>query len=316
MLAVPAVQAEKARRPFVAYHASWYEPPAKEGSATRLARLPSYITHVALSFVRPDLAYPGGLNLDGTGLEYKLSGEVLRDAVRELKARNPDTKVLLAVGGANYHGWSAFDPDALARLVSDLGADGVDIDFEPRDPACITLGGRIACATDAQFIDIVEQTRAALPRPLTVSAAGWSVGAFGEGDFADAPPRSPWRGSMLRLLRSPAAASLDLVSIMSYDAGPQFRPDQALRAYRAAWKGQLALGIQVLPGSSGGPRFTLGYTESVLRAVRNDPQAGAMLYALNEVPEGKPGPDNPDYRSLSAAICFSLELGDCAQPVP
>lgn len=303
-------------RPFLAYHASWYEVAATRASQTTLARLPGYLTHVALSFVKPDLAYPGGLQLEGTGLQYPYGGAVLKEAIALLKQRQPEMRVLLSVGGATYHGWDRLDEAALARLVRDLGADGVDIDFEPTNPECTRVSGRMRCADDALSIDIVRRLRAALPRPLVLSVAGWSVGAYGEGAFADAPPTSPWRGSLLALLQSQAAEDLDLVSIMSYDAGPAFRPAQAFRAYRAVWKGPLALGVSVMPASNGGPRFTVDYTGAMLTEILRDRQGGAMLYALREVPPGPPGPDNPDYRTLSALICLVLEKAGCDAPMP
>lgn len=316
LTAATQVRAQQAERPFVAYHASWYEVAAAAPEQTTLARLPGYLTHVALSFVKPDLVYAGGLDLAQTGLQYPYPGAVLKDAIALLKQRQPELRVLLSVGGATYHGWDRLDEAALARLVRDLGADGVDIDFEPTDPRCMPVAGRMRCADDALWVSLVQRLRAALPRPYTLSVAGWSVGAYGEGAFSDARPRSAWTGSMLALLRSPVAAELDLVSIMSYDAGPAYRPDQAFRAYRALWKGPLALGIAVLPASNGGPRFTIDYTARTLDAVRADPRGGAMLYALNEVPPGKPGPDNPDYRSLAALICLTLGRPGCDAPMP
>nr|WP_272482970.1 glycosyl hydrolase family 18 protein [Ancylobacter moscoviensis] len=315
LLAGGSLRAEPAR-PFLAYHASWYEVAAGRAEETTLARLPGYLTHVALSFVKPDLIYQGGLDLSATGLQYPYSGAVLKEAIALLKARQPQLRVLLSVGGATYHGWDRLDEAALARLVRDLGADGVDIDFEPTDPRCVPVNGRVRCADDAFSIDIARRLRTALPRPHVISAAGWSVGAYGEGAFADAPPRSPWRGAMLALLRSPAAEGLDLVSIMSYDAGPSYRPDQAFRAYRAVWKGPLALGFAVLPPSNGGPRATIESTAATLSAVLADPKAGAMLYALRDVPPGPPGPDNPDYRSLATLICVTLDKPGCDVPMP
>ncbi|WP_035716457.1 glycosyl hydrolase family 18 protein [Azorhizobium doebereinerae] len=304
------------QRPFVAYHTSWSEIATAEPEETSLARLPGYYSHVALSFAKPDLSYAGDLDLKGTGLLYPYSGAVLKAAIVRLKARHPDTRVLVAVGGWGQFAWDRLDAPALARLVRDLGADGVDIDYETDAPGCVLAARRVTCPDDALAVRVVEQIRAVLPRPFVVTAAGWSVGAYGEGEFASAPPRSPWTGSMLAVLRAPVARELDLISIMSYDAGPSYRPEQAFRAYRSLYKGPLALGIQVEPGTSGGPRFTLGYTVRMLRAVLNDPQAGAMLYGLRLTPPGPPGPDNPDYRDLSVAVCVTLALPDCAQPVP
>jgi len=309
--------ARAAERPFLAYHASWYEVAASDPAATSIARLPGYITHLALAFAKPDLTYAGDLDLKGTGLQYPYSGQVLKAAIALLKARVPAMKVLVSVGGWNYPGWDRLDAAALARLVTDLGADGVDVDYETHAPRCAPAsGGRVACPGDALSIQVVEEIRRALPRPFVVSAAVWSVGAYGEGAFASALPRGPYAGVSLALLRSPALAALDLLSIMSYDAGPAFRPDQAFRAYRAYWKGPLALGVQVMPGASGSPRFTLDYTVRMLDGVLGDPAAGAMLYALREEPPGPRGPDNPDYRDLSVAICVTLGLADCAAHMP
>lgn len=314
-LSGPPASAEPAR-PFLAYHPSWYEPDASQAQETTLARLPGYLTHVALSFAKPDLTYAGGLDLAGTGLEYRPSGAVIKSAIALLKARNPGTRVLVAVGGSTYTGWDNLAPAAIGRLVRNLGADGVDIDFEPRAPACSPQAGTVKCATDALLVDVVRRLRAELPRPYVVSLAGWSVGAYGAGDFATAPPASPWRGSLLGVFASPVARELDLVSIMSYDAGPSYDPAQAFRAYRAVWKGPLALGVSVMPSGHGDPRFTVARTAQLLRTVTGDPLAGAMLYALLETPPGPPGPDNPDYRALAVAICVSLNLPACDAPIP
>src|SRR5690606_20879920 len=150
--------------------------------------------------------------------------------------------------------------------VRDIGADGVDIDFEPSNPDCRRGGDeRIACRSDARWQEYVSRLRAVLPRPFLLTVPGWSVGAYGEGRFADARPPSPWTGSMLSLLRSDQAANLDLVSIMAYDAGPAFDPLEALAAYREHWKGPLALGVQVMPPIHGGPRMTADAARSLMK---------------------------------------------------
>ena len=313
-----AAAAEAERRPFLAYLASWAEVATQDPEKTLLARLPGAISHVALGFVKPDLAYAGDLDLSGTGFAFPFSGAVLKAAIAALKAQHPDTKVLLAVGGWGYFGWDARDFRALAHLVSDLGADGVDLDYETADSGCArTPDGRIACADDARAIAVLTDLRAALPRPHVVSLAGWSVGAYGEGAFAASQPRyGPYVGMMRALLKSEAARGLDLVSVMSYDAGPTYQPLEAFRAYRSLWPGPLALGIQVMPSEAGGPRFTVARTVKLLQEVLADPKAGAMLYGLGLVPPGPTGPDNPDYRSLARAICVSLGLAGCDAPVP
>lgn len=312
---VPA-RAASSDRLFLAYHASWYEVQTSVAADTSLARLPGYLTHVVLSFVKPDLIYHGDLDLKGTGLLYPFSGSVLKEAVALLKQRHPHIKVLISVGGWGYFAWDKLDAPALARLVRDLGADGVDVDYETPDGQCAPRGQTMSCPGDAMSISVVEQVRAELPRPFVVGTAGWSVGAYGAGEFRSAVPRSPWTGVMLALLNSPTAAKLDLVSIMSYDAGPNYSPQEAFRAYRRVWKGPLLVGIQVEPGTSGGPRFTVDYTTRLLESVSSDPRAGAMLYALRLKPPGTIGPDNPDARYLAPAICAALDLKNCSEPVP
>jgi hypothetical protein len=44
----------------------------------------------------------GSLSFTGTGLEFSSAGATVRDAVALLKARQPNTRVLLGVGGATY----------------------------------------------------------------------------------------------------------------------------------------------------------------------------------------------------------------------
>lgn len=300
-------------RPFLAYHASWYEVAATRAEDTTIARLPGYITVLALAFAKPDARYEGDLDLSGSGLQYPYSGQVLKRAVALLKRRNPQTKVILAVGGSGYPGWKQLDEGSIARLVQDLGLNGVDVDFEPLDPQCAAgQNGRIGCASDGDWVTYVDRLREALPRPLFLSVPGWSVGAYGEGEFAAALPRSPWAGVMLNLLRSPSAAKIDLVSIMAYEAGPSFRPGIAFRAYRTYWDGPLAIGMPVVSTNDNLPALTARILESVTMR----PRAGAMLYALQLSPPGAIGPDNPDGRMLAQRICVALDGEGCSQPVP
>lgn len=121
---------------------------------------------------------------------------------------------------------------------------------------------------------------------------------------------------MIGLLRSPAAADIDLISIMSYDAGPSYRPDEAFQAYRSYWRGPLALGVAVTQSVPGDPRFTLSRIQQMLAGIMGDPKAGAMLYALLVESPGPPGPDNPDYRAQATAICIILGKQGCDASLP
>lgn len=304
-------------RPFLGYHESWWEVPATGPAATRLAAIPGYVNIVALSFARPDMTYAGALELGGTGLQYPYDGRVLKGAVALLRQRQPGTRIILSVGGSAYPAWHRLNADAVARLVGDVGLDGIDIDFEPAEPGCRTEGGRIRCASDRDFADIVSRLRRVLPRPAIIAVAGWSVAAFGEGAWIDAQPRSRYSGMMLNLLRGPAAADIDLVSIMAYEAGPSFKPWEAFQAYRAVWRGPLALGFHVPPQRQPNePVHTQSFIADMTARVRQDPAGGVMLYSLSAMPPGQITPDNPDARTAAAAICRTLQLPGCGQPLP
>ncbi|WP_207482937.1 glycoside hydrolase family 18 protein [Arenibaculum pallidiluteum] len=304
-------------RPFLVYHESWYERPATHGAATTLSILPAYMNMVALAFVRPDLVYAGGLDLQGTGLQYQFTGTVLRDAIAILKRDHPQTRVLLAIGGATYTNWRRLDAEAVARLVRDLGADGVDIDLEPPPPQCAAdAAGKVRCLSDGVWLGAVRLLRAALPRPYLLTVPGWSVGAYGEGEWRNEPPASPYTGMLLPLLNAPEAASIDLVSIMAYDAGPSFDRWQAFRAYRQVWAGPLALGVQVRTDAAAEPSITAAEAEQLARRVADEPRAGMMLYPLLARPPGAVGPENPDGRLLARALCRGLGSDGCEQSLP
>jgi hypothetical protein len=113
------------------------------------------------------------------------------------------------------------------------------------------------------------------------------------------------------------AREIDAISIMGYDAGPSFDPVRAALAYRHYWPGALAVGVPVLAGTNGGPRFTESYTRQILTQVLRQPDTGAMLYALRETPPGALTNNNPDYRMLARTICSVLTNAEaCAEPVP
>ncbi len=296
----------------VAYHDSWNELPATSAEQSSLASLPAYITVVNLAFARPDLVYEGDLDLSRTGLEYRYSGRILLDSIALLKSRHPGTRVLLSVGGSAYENWAHFDEAAAARLVHDLGVDGIDLDFEPRDPGCIAGPDQlIRCRTDWAWSNLVARIRAVLPRPFVLTAAVWSVGAYGEDEFRGAQPGGRYTGLMLRFLRSPQAAQLDMLSIDAYDAGARFDPLQAFQAYRSVWPGMLSLGLAVQRTGGSGPFYTASEASELAHAVARDARGGMMLYPLLAVPEGPGSTSRPDGRALALAMCLGMDLSDC-----
>ena len=68
------------------------------------------------------------------------------------------------------------------------------------------------CSSDREFTSIIRRLRAALPRPrYTLTAARWSVGAYGQGVWRDAEPIAARTGMSVNPLRavSRGAAGLD-----------------------------------------------------------------------------------------------------------
>ena len=310
---------ELPRKLLMVYEDSWWENAAQTPAQTALASLPGYINLVVLAASQPDMAYAGGLDLGKTGFSFKLSGPVLRDSIALLKSRHPETRVLVGVGNGLYSGWAKMNEAAIARLVHDLGADGVDVDYEPEAQCKPGPDGRVACDTDRQFIDVVTRIRRALPRPLLMTVAGWHVGAYGEGEYRDAPPaHSPHAGVMLALFRDAKAASgIDLVSIDAYDAGTTYDPMQAYRAYRKVWPGRLALGVEVPMRNATGPFYTVKRTEELAREVAKDPKGGMMVYSMLEPPFPLPATvDHPTGAMLEQAACRGLEMTGCDLPAP
>jgi chitinase len=82
------------------YYESWSDSWAGSAATSKLANLPSYVNMVLLSFMQPDATYSGGVTWAGTGIQFSSDASVIKDSIALLKARNPSTKILIAVGGA------------------------------------------------------------------------------------------------------------------------------------------------------------------------------------------------------------------------
>jgi chitinase len=225
-------------------------------------------------------------------------------------------KVLLSVGGSGYNkSWDKFSAEPLARLVKALGADGVDLDYEPPAPNCASaaIGGQstFRCASEDVWVRAIRETRALLPRPYLVSVQAWSVGAYGAGKFSGEIPISPWTGSMLWLNRLPEAKEIDVVAVMAYDAGPTLDPERAFAAYRAVWPGQLLLGIEIPAEGSKELHPPVARIKKFAADQAKDPLGGILLYAVTEEVKDGPSLNKPDGEVAAQAICQGLGRKDC-----
>lgn len=291
---------------FVGYYQTWSDSWKANGADTVLAKLPGYVNVVNLSFAEPNMSYSAGsLSLGGTGIGVPYDGPTLKAAVAALHQAHPNTKVMLSVGGATFPNWSTFNPGSVAAFVKDFGLDGVDIDYEPATANCSNNGGTVSCPSDGEYVNVVKSMRAALPHPYWISIAAWSVGAYGEGAWANAPPASAYTGLSLAVLKQ-AGSALDLVNVMSYDASPAFSPTQALAAYQHYYSGRIAMGIEVPPEAWGGHVETVGEIDTLADAVNASGAAGLMLWSIQ-----KPGPA----QQFATEMCSKLSLGNCSQPM-
>jgi chitinase len=296
---------------FVGYYESWSDSYAgSNGADAPLAHLPSYVNVVNVSFMQPDTTYqPGSLVLRGTTfLDIQYDGPTLKAAIAALHQANPNTRVLISVGGATLYNWGSFHPNAVAALVQDFGFDGVDLDYEPGTPNCTVGNAGVTCPTDAEYISVVNAMRAAMPRPKILSAAVWSVGAYGEGQWAKSQPMgSASTGIALALLKDPkASAALDLLTVMSYDAGPTYDPKEALAAYHHYFPGKIAMGIEVPPEAWGGHVETTAEIDSLADAVSAGGGAGLMLWAIQKPSQAQ---------VFATEMCNKLGLSSCTSPM-
>lgn len=299
---------------FVGYFQSWSEKWSDRPEQLQLANIAPYVNMVIVSFMRPDAIYHGNFNLADTGLDFSADGAVVKGAIAALKQRNPKTKVLVAVGGATYHNFAALNPSAIASVVQDFGFDGVDIDYEPFDTAqCSVVDGQVTCTSDAEYRRIVREIRQVLPKPYLVTVAAWSIGAYGEGQWATSKPQGALTGLLLNLLRSPDADLIDQINVMSYDAGPDYSPEEALAAYQNYFKGKIVMGVEVPPEGWGGHVYTLTKVQQLNQAVIDRQAAGTMLWSLQKPPNGTPTEDNPDAEMIARTTCEVLSLGNCTQ---
>ena len=78
-----------------------------------------------MSFAQPDCTYTkGSYQLQGTGLSFSSDGPTVKAAIAALKAAQPNTRVMLAVGGATYTNFAGMNVQCIKNIVDDFGFDG------------------------------------------------------------------------------------------------------------------------------------------------------------------------------------------------
>ncbi|WP_233071885.1 glycosyl hydrolase family 18 protein [Motilimonas eburnea] len=117
---------------------NWHKP-----AHSKLANVPSYISHIILSFVSPQLSFDGDLDAKVSDVFFEGESQQLQDdsgsgsggaTLKQLKACLALThgqQVLVSVGGEIGGEFDDSEFDNIALLVAELGLDGIDIDYEP-----------------------------------------------------------------------------------------------------------------------------------------------------------------------------------------
>jgi hypothetical protein len=290
-------------RPMVVYYESW----SADSAANDIIELPEFVTHLMISFVKPEASYNGNLNLSDTGLNLPYSGETLKNAVKMAKQNNPSLHVLLAVGGATYHHWELLNANALVALVNDLGLDGIDIDYEAPQP-----NGDLVNQVTAQL-------RNALPDDKELTMAVMHVAAYGRDEWTHSQPTgSVWTGFLHEIL--PALENINMINVMSYDAGSSYDVMEAYEAFDFYYHDVIAMGMQVPPEAWGEHVWTVDKVESVAALLLKNQTDGFMLWSMHKDNEhvSDTNPDFPSANLLATTACNSLSLTEptiCTKPI-
>ncbi|NCT85586.1 MAG: glycoside hydrolase family 18 protein [Comamonadaceae bacterium] len=190
---------------------------------------PGRVTHLLYAFLlicgegqrKEDAAACAGQ--PAFGIAPHADQQTFSAAFERLKARDPQVQVLASVGGwggsdpffhlaATPQGRAAFVQQAVAWLRAHPGFDGLDIDWEHPGSNGAANGPRLGSPADGErFVALLQDLRAAL------DALGRETGRR----YALTAAVNTSRVQMARMPMGPAARSLDLVFMMSYDfAGP------------------------------------------------------------------------------------------------
>ena len=301
---------------YVGYYPSWASSALSGGKIEKIATLPAYINVLILSFMFPDAQYTGNLDISATGLQFTTAGSVLKDSITALKKRNPNTKVMVAVGGATYTNWAALNETAIVKFVKDFGLDGVDVDYEPLGTSCKSKNGSVSCTTDSEFISVVTRLRKALPSPYLISIAADSIAGYGYGNFTNSKPVGSHTGQAVNMLLSPIATSVDWVNIMGYNGGSTYDPTEAFLAFNGLLPGKVVLGVQVPPEPYPGHTLTLDEVDKLSSFVSSNGGRGMMIWNIRKIPtRGPASPVNPNPQMISDVICTKFGLAECGVPI-
>lgn len=150
-----------------------------------------------------------------------------------------------------------------------------------------------------------------------MTAAPFSVGAYYYGDYVSAKPQGQYNGMWVNPLKA-AGQYLDILNIMSYDAGPytfydtrnswkgDYNPLEAYKAYRAIYKGVLNVGIEVPPEAWGGNVVTSDHIKQIAAGIDKTNGDGMFTWSLQ-----KPSSGSLSVSGIHELMCSSLGKTGC-----
>jgi chitinase len=329
--------------------------------------IPNYYTHLNLAFARPNTAYvKGSFAFDQlvSGFEFIEGASTnngqktftaqqstdLRNEIAALKARG--TQVYISVGGFAYRQgseWSNFSAPHVVDLALDLGASGVDLDWEANGASCNKLdAASFSCSTDAQIIGAVNSLYNEIHSRganLGISVAAFATGAY----YVKGTPfeeglvqwGSPYGGMMYNVVKK-NGSQIHHVNVMAYDAGAYYDPREGYLSYRAIYSGPINIGLEIAPEGSGGSILTIPangavYDAGIETGQNNDATAwynvetevnyvknratsntGFMIWQIWKQRVFGPAPSGAaTENSAGQYVCRNLPLaGDCNQTLP
>jgi len=254
------------------YFESWASPWTDKPEQMDLASIDGFKI-VYLSFAKPDGTYIKGSNtFENTGLNFSQTFCVVKQAIDILKKKN--IKVMLSVGGGTYP-FRAQEPHAnyqmMIDLYTDLGCDGIDIDWEPPNQA----------DDDYQFGPIIHGFKSRMKGLL--SGTCLPAGAYGK------EANNIWKGQNIKGLVS-NGNDLDWVNVMAYDSGPPSSYDAlgSFTCYRIYYKGPLYLGIELGEQAWGGWVTSADDIKREAEWVKKDGNGGTFIWAYQKDTNGSP----------------------------
>ena len=353
-----------ATRRYVTYASTW------NTSIYDLAtqNIPNYITNLHLSFARPDTTYQKGsyaFDQAVAGFEFAEGAATnngqktftaqqatdLRNLITAL--RNRGTQVWISVGGWSYSQgsqWTNFNASHVVALAQDLGASGVDIDWESSSSSCNKLDdANFSCSKDGEIIGIISSLYSEIQARnagLGISIAGWSTGAYyvKGSQFEEGKVQwgSPFGGTLYNLVKQ-QGSKLTYINLMSYDAGDYYDAREGYASYRAIYNGPINMGMEIAPEGAGGSvlkieapagtvydaDFLTGQNnmatqyynvQTMVNYIKNKGRAndGFMLWQLWKQRVNAPAPAGAaTENSAGQYVCRNLPLvGDCNQTIP